>query len=104
MIGGMRILVVGASGLVGQHVVEVLRERGHSATAVARTARAGVDRALDAETATDAEWRELVEGHDGVVFAAGADDRDVPRKPAYPVFHRGNVRPVVRLLGAARVA
>ncbi|WP_106187595.1 NAD-dependent epimerase/dehydratase family protein [Umezawaea tangerina] len=100
----MRILVVGASGLVGQHIVEVLREREHSATAVARTARAGVDHAVDAVTATEADWRDLVAGHDGVVFAAGADDRDIPRKPVYPLFHQGNVRPVVRLLTAARTA
>lgn len=29
------------SGLIGAHVVDVLRERGHAATAVARTARVG---------------------------------------------------------------
>ncbi|WNV90542.1 NAD-dependent epimerase/dehydratase family protein [Umezawaea sp. Da 62-37] len=100
----MKILVVGASGLVGQHVVAVLRERGHSATTAARTARAGIDHAVDAVTATDADWRDLVAGHDGVVFAAGADDREIPRKPSYPLFHKGNVQPVVRLLGAARAA
>ncbi|WP_328534769.1 NAD-dependent epimerase/dehydratase family protein [Micromonospora zamorensis] len=37
----MRILVAGGSGLIGAHVVDVLRERGHAATTVARTARAG---------------------------------------------------------------
>ncbi|XVS68000.1 NAD-dependent epimerase/dehydratase family protein [Actinosynnema sp. CA-299493] len=98
----MKVLVVGASGLVGQHVVGRLRARGHDVTSVARTARDGVDHTLDATTATEAVFRALLAGHDGVVFAAGADDREVPRKPAYPVFHRGNVAPVVRLLAAAR--
>ncbi|WUK52085.1 NAD-dependent epimerase/dehydratase family protein [Micromonospora zamorensis] len=33
--------MAGGSGLIGAHVVDVLRERGHAATTVARTARAG---------------------------------------------------------------
>jgi nucleoside-diphosphate-sugar epimerase len=98
----VKVLVVGASGLVGQHVVERLRERGHTVTAVARTQRAGVDHGLDATTATVESWRPLLAGHDGVVFAAGLDDRDVPKRPAYPVFYAGNVAPVVNLLTAAR--
>ncbi|MGM1062346.1 NAD-dependent epimerase/dehydratase family protein [Saccharothrix sp. Mg75] len=98
----MRVVVVGASGFVGQHVVARLRASGHGVTSVARTARAGVDHALDATTATAADFRALLAGHDGVVFAAGADDRETPRRPAYPVFQRGNVAPVVRLLTAAR--
>jgi dihydroflavonol-4-reductase len=102
MIVAMRILVVGASGLIGQHVVEQLRQRNHDITAVARSPHAGIDHTLDTNTASVAEWRGLLAGHDGVVFAAGRDDRDVPRRPAYPVFHRGNVESVVRMLTAAR--
>jgi nucleoside-diphosphate-sugar epimerase len=98
----MRVLVVGASGLVGQHVVERLRQREHGVTAVARGHRDGIDHALDVVSASVERLRPLLAGHDGVVFAAGADDREVRRAPAYPVFHRGNVDPVVALLTAAR--
>ncbi|MEV0676161.1 NAD(P)H-binding protein [Actinosynnema sp. NPDC050436] len=98
----MRILVVGASGLVGQHVVAELRRRGHAATTAARSRRDGLDHVLDATTAAVAELRPLLAGHDGVVFAAGVDDRETPRRPAYPAFHRGNVVPVERLFTAAR--
>ncbi|MEU6151244.1 NAD(P)H-binding protein [Actinosynnema sp. NPDC047251] len=98
----MRILVVGASGLVGQHVVERLRARGHEATTAARTRRAGLDHVLDVTSADAADLRPLVAGHDGVVFAAGVDDRSIPRRPAYPAFHRGNVAPVRELFTAAR--
>ncbi|MCS7481631.1 NAD-dependent epimerase/dehydratase family protein [Umezawaea endophytica] len=100
----MRVLVVGASGLVGQHVVERLRDRRHEVTAVARTARPGIDRAFDATAVTEADLAGLLAGHDGVVFAAGRDDRQIPRKPSYPAFHQGNVEPVVKLLAAARKA
>ncbi|HEX6345521.1 NAD-dependent epimerase/dehydratase family protein [Umezawaea sp.] len=100
----MRVLVVGASGLVGQHVVERLRERRHEVTAVARTARPGIDRTFDATEVTEADLASLLAGHDGVVFAAGRDDRRIPRRPSYPVFHAGNVVPVVKLMEAARKA
>ncbi|MEJ2857663.1 MULTISPECIES: NAD-dependent epimerase/dehydratase family protein [unclassified Saccharothrix] len=93
----MRIVVVGASGLVGRHIVGLLREKGHQATTVARTPGPDIDHALDATKDTPP-----LEGHDGVVFAAGVDDRSIPRKPAYPTFHAGNVEPVARLLRAAR--
>ncbi|MEO6089820.1 MAG: NAD(P)H-binding protein [Umezawaea sp.] len=100
----MKVLVVGASGLIGQHIVERLRERQHEVTAAARTARPGVDRVFDATTVTEADLAGFLAGHDGVVFAAGADNRVSPAKPAYPAFHRGNVEAVVKLLGAARKA
>ncbi|MEU4804871.1 NAD(P)H-binding protein [Actinosynnema sp. NPDC023587] len=102
MITAMRILVVGAGGLIGQHVVDRLRRGGHEATTASRTRHAGLDHVVDATTATVADLRPLLAGHDGVVFAAGVDDRRTPRRPAYPVFHRGNVEPVRRLFTAAR--
>jgi dihydroflavonol-4-reductase len=104
MIVPMRVLVVGASGLVGQHIVERLRERRHEVTAVARTARPGVDRVLDATAVSEADLAGPLAGHDGVVFAAGVDTRVSHRKPSYPVYHRGNVEAVAKLLGAARKA
>lgn len=98
----MKVLVVGASGFIGQRVVERLRQGGHIITAVARSRSDGIDCTVDVTIASKAELRELLAGHDGAVFAAGVDPRSVPRRPAYPVFHRGNVAPVVKLLGAAR--
>ncbi len=100
----MRVLVVGASGLIGGHVVERLRERGHGVVAVARTPRVGVDHAVDAATASPRTWQPIVAGCDGVVFAAGADDRAAPKRPVYPSLHAGNVAAVVSLLTAAREA
>jgi nucleoside-diphosphate-sugar epimerase len=99
----MRVAVIGSSGLIGQHIVEQLSKAGHAVTTVARTPRPGVDHALDVTTATEAEYTELLAGHDAFVFAAGADSRPpVGKKPCYPYFHANNVEPLVRLLAAAR--
>ncbi|WP_406069528.1 NAD-dependent epimerase/dehydratase family protein [Micromonospora sp. NBC_01638] len=99
----MRILVVGGSGLIGAHVVDVLRERGHAATTVARTAHPGVDHLLDVESASIDDLRPLLAGHDGVVYATRTDEQRPLPKPIYPAFRRDNVEPVVRLFAAARL-
>lgn len=100
----MRILVVGGSGLIGAHVVEVLRGRGHAVTTVARTARAGVDHVLDVEAASVDELRPLLDGHDGLVYGTRSDEQRVLRKPIYPVLRGELVDPVVRMFTAARQA
>lgn len=99
----MRILVVGGSGLIGAHVGEVLRERGHAVTATARTAQPGIDELLDLGGASVEQLRALLAGHDGVVYAARTDEQQALRKPIYPVFRADLVEPVVRLFTAARL-
>ncbi|MEU8421908.1 NAD(P)-dependent oxidoreductase [Micromonospora sp. NPDC048835] len=99
----MRILVVGGSGLIGAHVVDVLRDGGHAATTVARTAQPGVDHLLDVGSASVDDLRPLLAGHDGVVYATRTDEQRPLPKPIYPEFRRDNVDPVVRLLTAARL-
>ncbi|AEB44321.1 NAD-dependent epimerase/dehydratase family protein [Micromonospora maris] len=98
----MRILVIGGSGLIGASVVAVLREHGHDATTVARTARDGVAHRLDVESASVDDLRRLLAGHDGVVYATRTDEQRPLPKPIYPTFRRDNVDPVVRLCTAAR--
>ncbi|GIF73299.1 NAD-dependent epimerase/dehydratase family protein [Asanoa siamensis] len=98
----MRILVVGGSGLIGAHVADVLRERGHVVTTTARTARPGVDHLLDLGAATVEDMRKLLEGHGGVVYAARTDEQRPLPKPIYPTFRADLVDPVVRLFTAAR--
>ncbi|WP_030443782.1 NAD-dependent epimerase/dehydratase family protein [Actinoplanes subtropicus] len=98
----MRILVVGASGLIGAHVADALRERGHEVTTAARTVRAGVDRALDVVEADVDKMRSVLAGHDGVVFATRTEEQRPLPKPIYPVFRRNMVEPVVRLFTAGR--
>ncbi|SNT37052.1 Nucleoside-diphosphate-sugar epimerase [Asanoa hainanensis] len=98
----MRILVVGGSGLVGVHVTEVLRGRGHQVATAARTAAPGIDHLLDVKSATPDELRRLLAGHDGVVYATRTDEQRGLPKPIYPAFRHDLVDPVVRLFTAAR--
>jgi nucleoside-diphosphate-sugar epimerase len=100
---GVRILIAGGSGLIGARVAEVLRERGHEVTSVARTARPGVDHAVDLGTAPVDVLGSLLAGHDGVVFAARTDEQRPLPSPILPVMRRDMVDPVTRLFTAARL-
>ncbi len=97
--------MVGGTGFLGYHVVGELLSRGHEVGTLARRAGAPRHPAVTAhvgDVTTLAETARLVRGYDGVVFAAGADDRTVPPRPAYPYFAARNVAPVEQLLRAAR--
>ncbi|MEU7866626.1 NAD(P)H-binding protein [Dactylosporangium sp. NPDC049140] len=100
----MRILVIGGSGLIGAHVVQVLRERGHGVTSLARTAAPGVDHTLDLGAATPDELRALLDGHDGVVHAGRSEEERSRPRPIHPALRGEMVEPIVRLFTAARAA
>lgn len=75
----MKILLTGASGFIGGHLVQALRAAGHTVVAVVRRPeRAGRHlqqcelMAVDFNQATSpAAWQELVQGIDAVVNAVG---------------------------------
>lgn len=79
-----RVLVVGATGMIGSHLAADLVARGDEVTVMSRrgpsdrdpSAVAGLPRLLGDYTDADASPREL-EGFDAVVFAAGNDIRHV---------------------------
>ena len=80
-----RVLVVGATGMVGSHLAADLTARGDEVTVMARreptdrdpAAVAGLPRLIADYTDADASPAQL-EGFDAVVFAAGSDIRHVP--------------------------
>lgn len=53
---------------------------------------------------TDAEVIELLSDCEGFIYAAGADERTVPQKPAMKFFYEANVLPTQRLARLARAA
>ncbi|CAM3889475.1 NAD(P)H-binding protein [Kibdelosporangium persicum] len=95
----MRIMVVGGTGLLGYHVVEQARARGHEVAVVARTHRPGVDHAIEGTDVTS----ELLKGYDGVVFAGGVYDRTASGSMETRL-RNGYVDPAVAVMRAAREA
>ncbi len=101
----MKVLVTGATGFLGSHVVEILREAGHDARALVR--RTSDTRHLDAlgvekvvaSLETGAGLDEAVAGADAVVHSAGLVKA---RSPAE--FHEVNATGTKNLVDAARRA
>ena len=108
----MNILIVGGTGFLGWRVAQEFLRRGHRISVLALPPMpaegllpAGTPVHLaDLCQMSDNAVRTLLGGADGVVFAAGADDRVVPQAPAYPFYHRANVEAGVRLFRLAREA
>lgn len=107
----MRVLLIGGTGFIGYHAACELNDRGHEVVVLARSAPkenllpAGAGIVLgDITGLSAADLMPVLEGVDAAVFAAGADDREVPAPPAYSHFHRANVTPVVQLVEAGKKA
>jgi uncharacterized protein len=74
-----KIVVAGATGLIGSQLARRLAERGDAVTVLARDPEAARRRVPDARrhlqwthTLTEGEWREAIDGADAVVNLAGA--------------------------------
>ena len=69
----MKILVTGANGFVGGHLVEHLLACGHEVTSVVRrgeTAHPATDERVIADIGPDTDWNEVLKGHDAVIHLA----------------------------------
>ncbi|NLE77494.1 MAG: NAD(P)H-binding protein [Chloroflexi bacterium] len=108
----MHVLVVGGTGFLGYFAVHELLRRGHSVSILALPPLPEqgffppqVSITLgNLDDLSDNEVRAHLRGVEGVVFAAGADDRIIPRAPAYPFFHHANVEVCERFFRLARQA
>lgn len=108
----MRVLVIGGTGFIGYHIVRALQAQGdHVAVLCRDTAAAselfgdGIEAlAGDVGQLQAADYVRLLRGVDGVVFAAGADERSEVRGDADTFFHEANVRPCAALFAAAAEA
>lgn len=108
----MNVLVVGGTGLLGQHCAVELLAGGHSVTLVGRRPapellpalndprRRSV--ALDVWAASDDELGVLCAGHDACVYALGPDDRGAHPAPAARHLQALLVDQTERFVRAAR--
>jgi len=99
------VLVTGASGLVGSHVVEALVARGEAVRALTRPASRGAVLRLGAEAVagdvTDAEvWRAAARGVRAIVHAAAI----VQRRASWEQYVAVNVDATRLAVAAARAA
>jgi len=104
------VVIVGGTGFLGYYAVKELIRRGHRVTIIAvpplpeeglfpkdvNIVLANIDE-LDNSSIFD-----ILKGHDALVFAAGADDRVIPKAPAYEFFYQANVRSCKRIVSMAR--
>jgi nucleoside-diphosphate-sugar epimerase len=94
---GRRILVTGASGFVGRHLLLALVAHGYEAIACGRSPISGPGiefRAID--DIASADWRSLLAGVDAVVHAAGLAHA---RSGAEADYERVNAQATLRLAG-----
>ncbi|WUH96567.1 NAD(P)H-binding protein [Spirillospora sp. NBC_00431] len=101
----MRILLIGATGMIGRRVADEARGRGHEVTGVTRTGGDGVAKADALDTDAIAG---LAEGHDAAVLAvAPPRDGSDPAGPllaaaraVFDALRRAGVRRLVVVGGA----
>lgn len=105
----MHVLIVGGTGFLGYHAVKEFLHRHYLVTVLALPPlptpnllpATVITKLVDMNSLSDDKIRRLLEDKDAVVYAAGADDRVVPRSPAYPFFYQANVEPNVKLIKLA---
>jgi len=108
----MNTFVVGSTGFLGYFAVQELLARGHTVRSISLQPAApeqnfpsSVELVLgDLNATPDDDLRQMLQGMDGLIFAAGLDDRVVPKAPAYPKFYDANVAATRRLIRLGKEA
>ncbi|MBU1118885.1 NAD-dependent epimerase/dehydratase family protein [Patescibacteria group bacterium] len=106
------VLVLGGTGFIGYHAVLEFLKKGYAITILSLPPlpKKGLFppevsiRLADLNTLSDEAVVELMQGHSAALFAAGADDRITPKKPAYDFFYKANVESSVRFFKLAKKA
>lgn len=99
----MKILVLGGSGFIGYHIVDQCLASGLEVSSVdlirPKILPSSVtSHILNVNESHDDTLIALFSDYDVIVDTLGADDRVVPKKPAYAFFHKANVEDTERLL------
>lgn len=106
----MKVLLIGGTGLLGSEAAKELIKRGHSVIGMALPpVPEGADIPPQMELilkdfmslSTD-ELAGILKQCDGLVFAAGVDERIEGPAPIYDMFHKYNIAPLQKLLPLAK--
>lgn len=106
-----RVLIIGGTGYLGYHICNELVNKGYLVTALSIDSvpenflpiNVTVQKA-DVNSLTDDQLLEIFKGHDYFIFAAGADDRIIPKKPAFDFYYKANVESIIKLISIAKKA
>jgi nucleoside-diphosphate-sugar epimerase len=106
-----KVLIIGGTGFIGYHICIELIKQGFSATAISfdKVPEGFLPKSIEIVTAninnlSDEELAKIFAGHDYFIFAAGADDRIIPKAPAYDFFYNANVVTTKRVLTIAKAS
>lgn len=108
----MNTFVIGSTGFLGYTTVLELLKRGHQVRSISLQPNPpqlgfppqAVLTLGDLSNTSDDALREMLAGMEGIIFAAGLDDRFVPKAPAYPKFYEANVAATRRLIRLGKQA
>ncbi len=106
----MNVFIIGATGFLGYHATRVFLEHGHTVATVSLPPLPTSDLLPDEVSCTlsdinelsDEELKTLLTGYEVIVYAAGRDERIVPKAPAWEYFKRYNVDQCSRVLEIAK--
>lgn len=106
------IFVLGGTGFLGYYTTKELLSRGYKVKTMALPPMPEKDLFSEEVDCTlgnindlsDDEIKNLLKGCTGFIYAAGADERVVPKKPALKFFYEANVLPTQRLARLAKEA
>lgn len=105
----MTVLIIGATGLLGSQCAQELVARGHTVRGLALPPAPEGALLPPMELTfgsyldmTDGELSALMAGCEGLVFAAGVDERLEGKPPIYDFFVKYNNTPLRRLLAVAK--
>ncbi|SFQ37256.1 Nucleoside-diphosphate-sugar epimerase [Desemzia incerta] len=107
-----KVFILGGTGFLGYYTVRELLSKGYEVKTMALPPMPTED-LLPAEVEcslgninelSDDEIRDLLSDCEGFIYAAGADERVVPQKPAMKFFYEANVLPTQRLARLAKEA
>lgn len=100
----MKVIVVGATGRVGQETIQALTQRGHQVTAAGRDL-SKIEETENVKSVTFdfneeiIELSKIIKGHDAVIFTAGSRNTDLLKVDAFGVVKTAEA---ARLVGVRR--
>lgn len=107
-----KIFILGGTGFLGYYTTKELLAQGYQVKTVSLPPMPaddllpeGVECSLgDINEMSNEEIKNLLSDCDGFIYAAGADERVVPKKPALKFYYEANVLPTQRLAHLAKEA